>query len=558
MNLSTPRPASETASRITLTEWVAVTIVILAALVARLWAFGATGIGHFDEGVYVISALGVAQEPHDLFPNQIVFSPPFYFTAVGAAIWLFGGAADQVAVMVNVVIGTATVAAIWWVGRSWFGPRAGVVAAVLLALSGSHILLSRVVLTDAAFSLWFLLSIGAIVLAVDRRDFRLAVLAGMVTGLAWNTKYHGWFALLITGVALAPTLWSEWRSGGWRRAFAVWGVACVVAILLYIPWAAYMRGYSGGYGGIVTYYTAMLRVDWLGNVGRQIGQQVFMEGMLTRAAPLAALGIGWFVDTRSAAANYRLWLLAAGLGLGGLLIGQAGVAALLTIAAVPMLLREFQSYRSRVLICWLGLWLVAAPIYHPYARLILPFTIATFLVSGWVIDRALGHSFVRGRISAAVALAGAVLVAILGATLRSDPGNPWHRSRDVAQAAETIAAQTGQDETIFVVGEPPLVHYLRVAGRTTPSRTNLADLDTLTKPAYLVTGVYTQRAPNLRERVEELRDRLTPIAVLRFTPNDLRLLDDLRPGQAHAFRQARDSTFDMTLYRVEPAQPPRQ
>jgi 4-amino-4-deoxy-L-arabinose transferase-like glycosyltransferase len=553
-----PAHATEASSRITLAEWAVAATIVVAALVARLWAFGATGIGHFDEGVYVISALGVAQEPHNLFPNQIVFSPPFYFTAVGAAIWLFGGAADHLAVMVNVVIGAATVAAIWWVGRSWFGPRAGVIAAVLLALSGSHILLSRVALTDAAFSLWFLLSIGAIVLAIDRRDFRLAVLAGMVTGLAWNTKYHGWFALLITGVALAPTLWSEWRSGGWRKALAVWGVASVVAILLYLPWAAYMRGYSGGYGGIVSYYTAMLRVDWLGNVGRHMGQQAFMEGMLSRAAPLAALGAGWLVDTRRAAGSYRFVLVAAALGIGGLLIGQSGVAALLTIAAIPMLLREFQSYRSRVLICWMGLWLVAAPIYHPYARLILPFTIATFLVSGWVIDRAIGHTFARGRAAAALALAGAVLVAILGTTLRSDPGNPWHRSRDVAQAAETIAAQTGQDETIYVVGEPPLVHYLRAAGRAAPSRTNLADLDTLTKPAYLVTGVYTQRAPNLRERVEELRGRLMPIAVLRFTPNDLRLLDDLRPDRARAFRQARDSTFDMTLYRVEPAQPTPQ
>ena len=557
MNFSTP-PATEAAVRITLTEWAAVTIVVVAALVARLWAFGESGIGHFDEGVYVISALGVAQEPHDLFPNQIVFSPPFYFTVVGAAIWLFGGAADQVAVMVNVVIGTATVAAIWWVGRSWFGPRAGVFAAALLALSGSHILLSRVVLTDAAFSLWFLLSIGAIVLAVDRRDFRLAVLAGIATGLAWNTKYHGWFALLITGVALVPTLWSERQSGGWRKPLAVWGVVSAVALLLYLPWGTYMRGYSGGYGGIVTYYAAMLRVDWLGNVARQIGQQMFMEGMFSRAAPLAALGIGWLVDTRSGAARHRFALLAAGLGIGGLLIGQAGVAAMLSIAAIPMLWRQFQAYRSRVLICWMGLWVVAAPIYHPYSRLILPFTIAMFLVSGWVIDRAIGHTFVRGRAPAALALAGAVLVAMLSAALRSDPGNPWHPSRDVAQAAETIAARTNKDETIFVVGEPPLVHYLRVAGRTGPSRTNMADLDTLTTPAYLVTGVYTQRAPNLRQRVEKLGDRLTPIAVLPFTPNDLRLLDDLRPRQARAFRQARDSTFDMTLYRIEPAQPTPQ
>ena len=487
-----------------------------------------------------------------------MFSPPLYFTTVGAALWLFGGAADRVAVLVNVLVGTGTVAAIWWVGRSWFGPRAGIIAAVLLALNGFHILLSRVVLTDAVFSFWFLLSIGAIVYAVDRRDLRLAVLAGIVTALAWNTKYHGWFTLLITGVALAPLIWRERGSGSWRKPLAVWGVAALVAALLYLPWAAYMRGYSGGYGGIVSYYTAMLRVEWLDNVGRQIGQQAFMEGMITRSAPLAALGAGWLVDARRAAGNSRLALAAVGLGAGGLLIGESGVSALLAIAAIPMLLREFDAYRSRVLICWMGLWLVAAPIYHPYARLILPFTIGTFLLSGWVIDRALGHAAARGRAPAVVALAGAALVALLSAVLRSDVGNSWYPSRDVAHAAEAIAAEVGPGETIFVVGEPPLVHYLRVAGRSSPSRTNLADLDTLTTPAYLVTGVYTQRAPNLRKHVNGMRDRLSPMAVLRFNPNDLRLLDDFRPDRARAFRKARDSTFDMTLYRVAPARSARQ
>ncbi|MGH7507582.1 MAG: ArnT family glycosyltransferase, partial [Longimicrobiales bacterium] len=201
-----PSVARGDARRTTGSELAVLALVVLAAFIARFWAFGATGMSHFDEGVYAISATGLAQPPHHLFPNQIHFSPPFYFTTVGIALRLFGGATDHVAVMVNILLGTATVAAVWWIGRTWFGARAGIIAAALLALSQFHILLSRVVLTDAAFSFWFILALAAITLAVDRRDYRLAVLAGAVVGMAWNTKYHGWFALLITGVALAPAL----------------------------------------------------------------------------------------------------------------------------------------------------------------------------------------------------------------------------------------------------------------------------------------------------------------------------------------------------------------
>jgi dolichyl-phosphate-mannose-protein mannosyltransferase len=535
-------------------ELVVLVAVVLAAFLARIWAFGSAGMGHFDEGVYAISATGLLEAPYTLFPGQINFSPPFYFTSIGVASRLFGGEPDRVAVFLNIVFGTGTVLAVWWMGRLWFGARAGMVAAMMLAFDQFHILMSRVVLTDAAFAMWFVLSLALLTRAVDRRDIRLAVLAGLVVGLAWNTKYHGWFALLITGVALVPELWRERSTGAWRRPVVVWVTAAVVAVVVYLPWAAYIRLYSGGggYGSILSYYMTMLRIDWIGNVVMQARQQAFLEGVLSRVAPLLALAAGLLVRPAPAAA--RVAWMAVLLAIGALLVGLAGVAAVLALAALPVLLRTFDRFHTRVLLCWVGLWVVAAPVYHPYARLILPFTIATFLLAGLVIDRALGAADVPGRRSSSlIALASAAAVALLAGTLRNDVSDPWRPSRSLAQIADSIAAHASANETIHVLGEPPLAYYLKRAGASAPPRVNLDVLDTLTTDAFLVTGRYADVAPPLRKRIAELGERLTTVTVFQFEPNDLRLLDDLRPAGARRYLATPDSTFDLTLYRLAPA-----
>jgi 4-amino-4-deoxy-L-arabinose transferase-like glycosyltransferase len=542
-------------ARPTTAEWLVLGAILAAAFVARFWAFSLAGMGHFDEGVYLISALGIAEAPHDLFPNQINFSPPFYFMTVGVATWLFGGDPERIAILVNVLIGTATVAATWWIGRAWYGARAAAIAALLLALNQFHILVSRVTLTDAAFAFWFVLALGAIVLAVDRQDFRIAVLAGVLTGLAWNTKYHGWFALLITGVALVPALWRGRKDGTYRRPLGVWLTATAVAAVVYAPWAAYMRhaSGSGGYGSIISYYATMLGIDWGENLWRQMGQQAFLEGVLTRAAPLLALGAGLLVDRRLDAMR-RLAAVLGGLAVLSLLIGQAGVGALLALAAVPALLRAFDAYHARVMICWIGLWIVSAPIYHPYARLILPFTIASFLLAGFVLDRMLGRATSAAASASApiFALAAAAVVGLLAANLRDDPGDPWFPSRDIPLAADAIAQVAG-DARVYVIGEPPLVYHLRRRDVDSPARTDFAMFDTLSATAYLVTGVYTNRAPALRSGVDALGARLTQVQQLPFVPNDLRILDGFRPDEARRYRAAPDSTYTLTLYRLAPA-----
>jgi 4-amino-4-deoxy-L-arabinose transferase-like glycosyltransferase len=549
--------------RVSARELLLAAVAVAAAVVARAWAPDGIGINHFDEGVYVISALGVAEPGRGLFPNQVVFSPAFYFSAAGLSYLLFGGAPDRAAVMVNIVLGTLTVAAVWWVGRAWFGARAALIAATMLAFSQFHILLSRVALTDVAFAFWFVLALGAIVRAVDSADYRLAVPAGILTGLAWNTKYHGWFALVISGAALVPTLWTGRKDGSWRRPIGIWLTICVTAGLLYLPWAVILRDATadgGGYGAIIRYFAAMLRGSWLSNLIRHATQQAYLEGALSRTAPLAALGVGLLMAGVARQAATRVSLIAFFLAVLSLLIGQSGVALLLALALLPLLRREFGAYRSRVLLCWIGLWIVAAPFYQPYPRLLLPFTIATLLLAGAMLDRMLAAAASAPRtttpempspVGALACLVAAVGLFVGSRTLRDDVGDPWRATRSHAVAAERIDKLVPQGARVYVIGEPTLVHYLQQRGRDVPLRVQAAEIDRLAPPAYLVTGVYVDRAPPLRNRVNRNAGRFTRVAELPFDPNDLRLLDDLRARAARRFRAARDTTFDLTLYRVD-------
>ena len=133
--------------------------VLFAALALRAWNALAHGIDHFDEGVYAFSALGIADPsaPLQLFPGEFRFSPPVFFTLIGAVAKVFHLQTDAAAIALNVALGTLTVAALWWIGRAWFGASAGLAAAALLGFNEYHVALSRTGLTDVAFSLFFLL-----------------------------------------------------------------------------------------------------------------------------------------------------------------------------------------------------------------------------------------------------------------------------------------------------------------------------------------------------------------------------------------------------------------
>ena len=532
-----------------------------AALLLRAWAPATLGLDHFDEGVYAISARGLLDGV--LYPDQILFSPPLYFGLVGLLHSAAGLPVDAAAHALSILLGTATVVAVFLVGRAWFGAGAGLAAAVLVALSEFQIGLSRSGLTDTTYALLHLIAFFAVVEALRRESWRRAALAGLAVGLAWNTKYHGWLSAAVPGVAVA--IWVGLHRGAGRRELirsaAVLVVCSVVAGLVYAPWALHVDSHPGGYAALAEYQRGMLQSGWLENAWWQVQFQLFLEGPLTRASvPAAVLGAILAGGSRVAPGARRA-LLVLGVGASALALGGAATTVLLALLAVPLLLQRRAELPAVALLSWLLVWSALTPFYRPYARLLLPLSIATCLAAGAVLDdwvrrlRSAEPAPSAGWLAAACAAA----VGLLGTRLPGQ-GNPWRASTGMRAAVDAMLPSIPARSTVFVLGEPAVLHYLGavdvsaewVKARELPGA--LAEMD---GPGLVVTGIYTRFTGAESRLVDELGPGLELAGSFPVNPKDLRVLDDGPPSFARSYRARASNAYDLNLFRYEPGIPAR-
>ena len=541
-------------------EIVAVLLILAAALLVRGWAMSGNTIDHFDEGVYSFSALGLADasQPRVMYPNQEIFSPPVYFATGAALARAFGMAPDIALMWISIVFGALTVLVVWWFVREEFGAAAGLTAAAMLAFNPFHIEFSRSALTDITFTFWFVLGIAALVTAVERDSWKWAGIAGLVIGVAWNTKYHGWFALLIGGAALVPYAW-RLRAGrrNWVAPIQKWSGAALVAFLCYLPWMIYLRTRAGGYEALARHYLGHLRTQWFANFWRYGEILAFFETPLGRVAVVAAPLVTFALIVRKPVAMSRMLVLFGFLALSALILGAAGTALLFSLIATPWLLRNKPTYRIWVLFAWASIWLLAAPVYNPYARLILPFVVACSIGAAIGFMRLLrwyqepDAGLVPARLQWVMVPLFAVVLFLAGSGVPTG-ADPW-RKRGMSEAAAAFSQHIPEGSRVIAMIEPTIAYYLHRNGRPAFERTSRFEiLDTLSTPAYVITGTYVRRSPRLQKQLARRSKRLAPLATARIVPYDVRLLDDLTPAEAKRYRAHSDSTFDLRLYRYEP------
>ncbi|HEX7123870.1 MAG TPA: glycosyltransferase family 39 protein [Gemmatimonadaceae bacterium] len=524
------------------------------AFALRAWNLSAVGLGQYDEGVYAFSAWSLADPSagFGLWPSQERFSPPVYFSLVSLAFRLAGAPSDTADLWVNVVLGTASVPVLWWVGRRWFGAVAALVAATILALSELHIILSRSGLTDVTFALAFLIALAAVVHALERGGLWRAVLAGVATGLAWNTKYHGWFVLVIGTGAVLGLVWF----GGGRERLRTWvvslGVAAATAGLIYLPWLLHVRSQPGSLEGWAGYFASMLSLRWPRRFMGHVAQQGYLEGPWNRVAIVLAVLIVIIVRRRLLAGRRGVALLTVA-GAGAATLGGMAVTMGLAIAAIPTLLRRRTEVVPWVALGWLGLWVAAAPLYRPYFRLLLPLLFVAALLAGLAVQGMLAQA-TRGAGSrsvwrdAGLAVAVGVLVLVAG-IWHDDASDPWRSQDGYRRGAAEISAMIGDGAPVTVVGEPAVAFYLRTLGHPVfGDITQPEMLDTLTPPRFVVAGVYARRTPALREALAAPAAGLRWLGHIHVEPTEIRLLDDLPASEARRYRQSPDSTFGLDLY----------
>lgn len=393
-------------------------LVLLAILALaaglRLEGLATLSLSHFDEGVYVSSAfLARGAGPLALHPMQPLYSPPLYPWMIAAAGASMGGYWPAVGAAVSALIGLLTVLLMLALARRIEGNWFGLVAAGLLAISDFHIAFSRMALTDAAVTFWFVLAFycavrvgeelgwvepapsglqngrtifGAGTPADWRRLALWTIALGLASGAAWNTKYNGWMPIAIAAAAMA-VFWLRPRWAGApaeiRRPSPVPGLLCLagaatLTLCCFWPWWSHVEStFAGGYDAVRANHRSYF-----------MGPGAWPANLWRLATSLPALRhYGWIVSLvaliaaiacavsfrRGSSTRQRMLLLAAGVAIlaPALRTGMDGIVFLVAAAGiVPACL--YGRWSDVLLAAWVGSFLVLAPLYHPYLRLLLP------------------------------------------------------------------------------------------------------------------------------------------------------------------------------------------
>ena len=154
--------------------------------------------------------------------------PPVYPTFL-AAVYTASDNSLVAVKLAQAVIGTATCAVVFFIGRRAFNPATGLVAAGLAAAYPWFIFWNRFVITETLFIFLLSLSVLAMLWAAERPVWRNLALAGVLIGLANLTH---------STALLLPVLFGGWLllSLGLRRGAPRAGLFLAAFVLTLAPW----------------------------------------------------------------------------------------------------------------------------------------------------------------------------------------------------------------------------------------------------------------------------------------------------------------------------------
>ncbi len=555
------RPPTATAARLTSdrsitpertvsrAEWCWLLGAILFGAILRLSFPGRMAVEHFDEGVYA-SNFWFEIEQGGEYPARHLYAPPLLPMAIEWTMIVASLCGIKptgcIPMIPSLITGLATIPSMWWVGRRWFGPSAGIVAAWLVAASDFHASYSRAALTDVPACLFMLWGVYFIWQALQTGTRRDVLLAGLFTGLAWWTKYNGWLPLAIGLSGGAAWQLSLPRADRHLRQFATrW---LLVALTAFAIWSPVLWGLQkhGGYAAVAANHRQYVESLewWPGNAARQLQFAGRYDNWLGASIELfVARQIRASDDTQFVLAfnegpDYEpvaiVTLRAVSLAFGAqpfLWDGLARWCVVLSWIATPLAmifvtlaagLRSIarDSRSPRGLAVWLlGAWVIglslSTPCYHTYPRLALPWLIAVWLGVGLAVESCCkrpispvevvsrsDRRWQAGRIITVIA--GWLLMCSLTRALVGTSHAWQDRSRlqtDVAKIASSLreaALAEGHPENeviVYVYADPALVFSLKSNGLplVAPVQSLEDALQSHPRPTFLAVRRYRDR-----------------------------------------------------------------
>jgi 4-amino-4-deoxy-L-arabinose transferase-like glycosyltransferase len=207
--------------------WISLVLVLAAGLVMRLVL---AGVAPFflegDSQTYLLPAWELARGEGF---NPELRRTPGYPLLIAASFWSLGEDLERLA-LVQHLLGLATAGLTFLIARQLFGPLAGLLSGLAVALSGPQLIYERYVMTEALFG-FALAALVLMMLAALRRPSRnLLLLGGLCIGMAALVRPVAQAVLPLFLLSLLVFL------PRWRPALKAAGLALLGYALIIAPW----------------------------------------------------------------------------------------------------------------------------------------------------------------------------------------------------------------------------------------------------------------------------------------------------------------------------------
>lgn len=213
-------------------------LIVVLGLAVGIRTVQLNAIGYnSDEAVYAGQGAAIAQAPilSDIFP--IFRAHPLLFQFTLALFFSVFGAVDWLGRLVSVGVGIITVYLIYRLGRRLYGPKAGLITALIMALMPYHVVVTRQVLLDGPMALAATLTLWLMVRFAETKRPIWLYAAGAGMGLTFLAKETG---ILMIGaiyafLALSPQIRVRIRD-------IVVSMAVMVLVMLPFPLSLSLSG----------------------------------------------------------------------------------------------------------------------------------------------------------------------------------------------------------------------------------------------------------------------------------------------------------------------------
>lgn len=499
-------------------------VAILLIGASLRWAtWRVAQVAHFDEGVYA-SNVWFDADARYRYPARHLYAPPLLPAAIelsGLLASTDGRPSPWTAQLPGVFCGLLTIPLMWRVGREWFGPRAGLTAALLVATSPFHVNHSVSALTDVPLCCLLVAALGAIARTLERPTLGRIVVASLLTATAWGVKYNGWLppALATAGVLLQAIAVPAVRPLLWRRAATI----AAISLGAFVAWSPilYDLQADGGYAAVAANHRQY--VTGFSGMGRAIAWQATVQCCYSSFRDVLPIG-----------------LIAVAASLRSLRCTSP--------ARIDLVATDAESVQPPNPIVPIGCWIALGAwsslsfltlLYTPYPRLLLPWLICSFLLAGAAVERLRRRPKWWGtwkwtnrweRGAAVVALLCGVAIAACPWVF--GPAGPLPRN-DLRRRVETLldsirrAGHTPERAIIYVAGEPAVFYHVRSLGwpLAAPIQ-NLSFADAPPPvPVYLFWGPHAARTRSLSDELEARESRFATFGAVDLPADGLTSFD---------------------------------